>query len=182
MFSRTKKFFKKSIQTLKTYFSEGYERLPKTPSYNGRHNTGFNLENIYSKFVDEWEATQHVMTISNEKNTNSLKHKKPSMMISYHEDNKNKQQKHEDTSSRESSREREETRCLVAKRLKELEILDRNNVDHIHDIQEVLHIYSRLTCPTYCEIIEKFFMEMYSEVFSLPCLDNSKPRRMLIKV
>ncbi|KAI3805641.1 hypothetical protein L1987_28201 [Smallanthus sonchifolius] len=177
MFSRTKKFFKKSIQTFKSYFSEGYERLPKTPSYNGRHNTGFSLENIYSRFVDEWEATQRVIAISNEKNT-SLKNKKPSMMISYHEDDKRKQQKHEDT----SSREREEKRCLVTKRLKELEILDRNNVDHIHDIQEVLYVYSRLTCPTYCEIIEKFFMEMYSKVFSLPCPDNSKPRRMLIQI
>ncbi|KAF5812636.1 hypothetical protein HanRHA438_Chr03g0099841 [Helianthus annuus] len=178
MFERTKKFFKKSIQTFKSYFSEGYERLPKAPSYKGHNNTGYSLENVYSEFVNEWEATERVMAISYDKNKNNLNHKKQPMMIGYHEVDKRKQEKHEDT----SSREREERKCLVTKRLKELEILDMNNVDHVLDIQEVLHFYSRLTCPTYCEIVEKYFTEMYSEVLTLPHPSNSRPRRMAIRV
>ncbi|XP_076911264.1 uncharacterized protein LOC143569176 [Bidens hawaiensis] len=166
MFERTKKFFKKSIQTFKSCFSEGYERLPKTPSYNGRHSSGFSLENIYSEFVNDWEAKERVMEISYGKNANTLNHRKPSMMIGYHEVDKRETQKHEGM----SLREREEKKCLVTKRLKELEILDRNNVDHVLDIQKVIHFYSRITCPTYCEIVEKFFTEMYSEVF---CINSS---------
>ncbi|CAN6540931.1 unnamed protein product [Malus baccata var. baccata] len=58
------------------------------------------------------------------------------------------------------------TGCLLEHKLKELEMLDMSNVDHVLDIEEVLHYYSRLTCPAYLEIVDKFFMEMYSEFFA----------------
>lgn len=178
MFQRTKKFFKKSIQTVKSYFSEGYEKLPKSPSYNGHQYADFNKNNIYSEFVDQWEATDRIMAITYENNVDNIKQKKPSMLMNYHEVHKRNQQKKEEN----SSSEREETRFLVTRRLKELEVLDSNNVDHVLDIQEIVHFYSRLTCPIYREMVEKFFMEMYSEVFSLPLHDNPMPRRMSIRV
>lgn len=55
--------------------------------------------------------------------------------------------------------------ALVEKKLKELELLDTSNVDHALDIEEVLHYYSRLTCPAYLEIVDKFFVEIFSEFF-----------------
>ncbi|KAJ1419393.1 hypothetical protein SESBI_15144 [Sesbania bispinosa] len=71
--------------------------------------------------------------------------------------------------------------CLVEQKLRELEMLDMSNVDYVLDIEEVLHYYSRLTCPAYLEIVEKFFMEIYSEFFgpswpSTPCSVNSRLR------
>ncbi|KAJ1393511.1 hypothetical protein SESBI_34874 [Sesbania bispinosa] len=57
---------------------------------------------------------------------------------------------------------------MVEKKLRELEMLDMSNVDYVLDIEEVLHYYSRLTCPAYLEIVDKFFMEMYSEFFDGP--------------
>lgn len=54
---------------------------------------------------------------------------------------------------------------LVEKKLKELEMLDMSNVDHVLDIEEVLHYYSRLTCPAYLEIVDKFFVEIFAESF-----------------
>lgn len=175
MLQRTKKFFKKSIQTVKSYFSdEGYEKLPKNPSYNGHHNGRFSLENIYTEFVDhQREPKDHIMAITYEKDTNNLKHEKPSMLINNHEVLRNNQQKHEETSS-----EIEEKRRFVTKSLKELESLDRDNVDHVYDIQEIIRCYSMLTCPVYREMVEKFFMEMYSEVFSIRRPDNTTPRRL----
>ena len=62
--------------------------------------------------------------------------------------------------------------CLVEEKLKELEMLDVSNVDHVLDIEEVLHYYSRLTCPAYLEIIDKFFMDMFAEL-----LASSTPAR-----
>ncbi|OIW10019.1 hypothetical protein TanjilG_32759 [Lupinus angustifolius] len=53
---------------------------------------------------------------------------------------------------------------MVEKKLRELEKLDQSNVDYVLDIEEVLHYYSRLTCPAYLEIVDKFFMEMYLEL------------------
>ncbi|KAK9269196.1 hypothetical protein L1049_000965 [Liquidambar formosana] len=58
---------------------------------------------------------------------------------------------------------REGRACLVAQKLRELEMMDVSNVDHVLDIEEVLHYYSRLTCPAYVDIVDKFFMNMYSE-------------------
>lgn len=52
----------------------------------------------------------------------------------------------------------------VTERLKELELMDMSNVDHLLDIEEVLHYYSRITCPFYIDIVNKFFMEMYADV------------------
>ncbi|GJV13197.1 hypothetical protein Tco_1354738 [Tanacetum coccineum] len=175
MLQRTKKFFKKSIQTVKSYFSEGYEKLPKNPSYNGHHNNGrFSLENIYTEFVDhQREPKDHIMAITYENNTKNSKNSKPSMLINQQEVRRKNQLIHEETSS-----EIEEKRRCVTKKLKELESLDRDNVDHVYDIQEIVRCYSMLTCPVYREMVETFFMEMYSEVFSVRRPDNTTQRRL----
>ena len=60
----------------------------------------------------------------------------------------------------------EERSHLVPEKLRELEMMDMGNVDHVLDIEEVLHYYSRLTCPTYLDMVDKFFMDMCSEFFS----------------
>ncbi|XP_042475705.1 uncharacterized protein LOC122057610 [Macadamia integrifolia] len=54
---------------------------------------------------------------------------------------------------------------VVVQKLKELEMMDASDMEHVLDIEEVLHYYSRLTCPAYLDIVEKFFMDMYSEFF-----------------
>ncbi|KAI4350860.1 hypothetical protein L6164_005267 [Bauhinia variegata] len=66
---------------------------------------------------------------------------------------------------KQDSKLREERHCAMEQKLRELEMLDIGNVDYILDIQEVLHYYSRLTCPAYLEIVDKFFMEVCSEFF-----------------
>ena len=60
----------------------------------------------------------------------------------------------------------EERSYLVAQKLRELEMMDVGNVDHVLDIEEVLHYYSRLTCPPYLDMVDKFFMNIFSEFFS----------------
>ena len=73
--------------------------------------------------------------------------------------------------------EESSSKCLVTRKLKELKMMDRNNVDFVLDIEEVLHYYSRLTCPVYREIMEKFFVEMYSGTFNFSGFDNSVSRK-----
>lgn len=60
-----------------------------------------------------------------------------------------------------------ERRCLIAEKMKELEMADVYNKDHVMDIEEALHYYSLISCPVYQEIVDRFFMEIYSE-FLLP--------------
>lgn len=52
----------------------------------------------------------------------------------------------------------------LAHKMKELEMFDMNDLDHVMDVEEVMHYYSRLTCPLYLDIVDKFFMDVYREL------------------
>lgn len=56
---------------------------------------------------------------------------------------------------------------VLAQKMKEMEMMDAGDVEHLLDIEEALHYYSRLTSPVYLDIVDKFFMDMHSE-FSVP--------------
>ncbi|KAL1551552.1 hypothetical protein AAHA92_19377 [Salvia divinorum] len=52
---------------------------------------------------------------------------------------------------------------VLAQKLIDLEMADSSDIDQAVDVEEVLHYYSRLTCPAYVEIVDDFLMDMYSE-------------------
>ncbi|XP_027343220.1 uncharacterized protein LOC113855787 [Abrus precatorius] len=83
-------------------------------------------------------------------------------------------------SSLTSMRTKENGNCMVQKKLRELETLDMNNVDYVLDIEEVLHYYSRLSCPVYLEIVDKFLMEIYSEFFGDSARPVTTPRTLSV--
>ncbi|KAK1365390.1 hypothetical protein POM88_040951 [Heracleum sosnowskyi] len=57
-------------------------------------------------------------------------------------------------------------RCLVVQKLMDMEMIEPNNLENVQDIKEVLHLYSRLTCPVYVDIFDKFVMDMHSDIFN----------------
>ncbi|XP_047963331.1 uncharacterized protein LOC125207873 [Salvia hispanica] len=52
---------------------------------------------------------------------------------------------------------------VLAQKMIDLEMTDSSDIDQAVDVEEVLHYYSRLTCPAYVEIVDDFLMDMYSE-------------------
>ncbi|XWS19001.1 hypothetical protein CRYUN_Cryun32bG0093100 [Craigia yunnanensis] len=67
----------------------------------------------------------------------------------------------------------------LAQKMKELEMMDVGDMEHVLDVEEALQYYSRLKSPVYLSIVDKFFMDMYSE-FSVPQASasiNSSKRR-----
>ncbi|KAK8584801.1 hypothetical protein V6N13_138747 [Hibiscus sabdariffa] len=67
----------------------------------------------------------------------------------------------------------------LAQKMKELEMMDVGDMEHELDVEEALHYYSRLKSPVYLSIVDRFFMDMYTE-FSLPQASasiNSSKRR-----
>lgn len=69
---------------------------------------------------------------------------------------------------------------ILAKRMKEFEMVDTGDVEQVLDVEEALHYYSRLKSPVYLDIVDKFFLDMYSD-FSVPpsssiSTNNSKQR------
>lgn len=73
---------------------------------------------------------------------------------------------------------------VLARKMKELEMMEVGDMEHALDIEEALHYYSRITSPVYAGIVDKFFMDMYFD-FSpslapqaqRPVARNSRQRR-----
>jgi hypothetical protein len=205
--SKTKKFFHKTLQSVKSLFSgDYYQRLPKTPPHSLAYTDMMNvqpnykeLDKFYSDFTDQWglELDKDKAKKGNKKKTMSSSPSKQEKEVyngnfmkfsqassvkknqierkeeyNNHDDDEKKMKKsivrHERKRNEDScfKGKREVRTCLVAQKLKELEMLDMSNVDHLLDIEEVLHYYSRLTCPAYLDIVDKFFMDMYAEFFN----------------
>ncbi|KAE8699476.1 hypothetical protein F3Y22_tig00110578pilonHSYRG00175 [Hibiscus syriacus] len=73
----------------------------------------------------------------------------------------------------------------LAQKMKELEMMDVGDMEHVLDVEEALHYYSRLKSPVYLSIVDRFFMDMYSE-FYLPqasaSINRSKRRSGSIRL
>ncbi|XP_062087029.1 uncharacterized protein LOC133793757 [Humulus lupulus] len=175
--SSTKKFFHRTFGSLKCLFTGGsYEKLPKSPPCNLFSGNSTAATTAAATSVLQWDAASctkrrekksdgddhHIISTATtttrsancpvEQKKNDQAYPRKVMMMS---NNK----KLGDYCSKNKY-------CLVEEKLKELEMLDVSNVDHVLDIEEVLHYYSRLTCPAYLEIIDKFFVDMFAELFA----------------
>ncbi|KAL8189677.1 hypothetical protein R6Q57_029243 [Mikania cordata] len=167
-FSDTKKFLKGTIQSFKSYFAGGYQRLPKTPHCNPFSCTGSDGGATGIRPANHLKKTTVII-----KETCNKKLKEPNLIINHHEvDTKKQENKKSKCEDREKDDD-ESSKCLVTRKLKELEMMDQSNVDLVLDIEEVLHYHSRLTCPVYRDIVEKFFVELYPGTFVLARAENS---------
>ncbi|GMJ07435.1 hypothetical protein like AT3G24535 [Hibiscus trionum] len=161
----TKRFFQRTLRSFKSLFigteAQLYHKLPKTSPYDpypfataagvdmNRQTSPRDPEKLYTHFIDNRNNNNKTIV-------SSPRGEGP------REGSKGERR---EIGSNSSERRRESRSSMVAQRLKELEMMDMSNAEHVRDIQEVLHYYSRLTCPTYLDIVDKFFMEMYAEIF-----------------
>jgi len=56
---------------------------------------------------------------------------------------------------------------VLAQKMKELDMMDSGDLEHVLDIEEALHYYSRLKSPVYLDIVDRFFIDINSD-FTLP--------------
>ncbi|WCJ42466.1 hypothetical protein M5689_023274 [Euphorbia peplus] len=168
--STTKKLFKKTLHTFKSLFSSSsYHRIPKTspktnqniPFSSDMINNRPDLDNFYSDFNDRWPDKKTKKRITP---PTLLANKNGKLGERSYEGRDNYEKRWKDDGSKCNNMERR--RVEVQEKLKEIEKMDMSNVEHVLDIEEVVHYYSRLTCPAYLDIVDKFFMDMYSEMFS----------------
>lgn len=201
----TKKFFQKTVKNFKSLFSTGYQRLPKSPSHTPcsvsamnamdmNSNTSYHdMEKLYSDFSDQWEEEKEkewrrinkkaAALPSPTQQENKVYNGSKKMQVGKTEEFAKKNNKRsltlQSTKQKDSSFNsmgmKEHRYFMVRQKLRELEMLDMSNEDHLMDIEEVLHYYSLLTCPVYLDIVDRFFLEMYSEL-SGPVLWPDTPR------
>ncbi|GAB4860578.1 hypothetical protein Ancab_035738 [Ancistrocladus abbreviatus] len=191
---KSKSFFHKAVLALKSFLFGRYRNLPKTLVLNPLSNCNNDLksnhsDHIYPEFSIPWEPdhqenTQNVMkeSIILPRMDDSNYYSGRSMKISDKATVKNKQeaQKNDGRRGEASSKYGNAGSYLLAQKMKELEMMDIGNVDHSLDVEEAIHYYSRLTCPIYLDIVDKFFMDMYTEFFiPQPLVSlNSSSRRL----
>ncbi|XP_022987886.1 uncharacterized protein LOC111485292 [Cucurbita maxima] len=151
--SSTKKFFNKTLCNFKSFFSNTYQRLPKMDKDSSFMKNSNGNAVHFSKTIRETQMKKV------EKNEDSIK------IGATHQ-----------RKTQENLKVYDERRmCLVAKKMKELEKLDARDVDHALDIEEILHYYSRLSCPTYLQIVDKFFMDIFAEFCANPSSQQTNP-------
>lgn len=199
-FSNTKKFFRKTVQSFKSLFSGGYQKLPKTtPPHPLSYAASVNLTvqySSYEEFAEPCDSGKDQERKGSKKKAVSSPTKQETEVYrgsfidfsqatpvkkNHTESREEYHHNRDDTRSIPHQRKRQEDycseglikegrTCLVAQKLKELEMLDMSNVDHLLDIEDVLHYYSRINCPAYLDIVDRFFMDIYEEFFGAASL------------
>ncbi|CAK8579546.1 unnamed protein product [Lathyrus sativus] len=191
--SKYKKLFQKTLTNFKSLFSPTYQKIPKTPLHD--HSSYNDLEKFYTDFTQKWDSengktkkrSKNKVMISSsttkeeeekEEEVHTHLHNHNEMEKEFEEKKNKRKLSHQRGKKQDSSSSMLNSKSIVEKKMKELEMLEMNNMDYVLDIEEVLHYYTRLTCPSYVEIVDKFFMEMYSEFLDCPNTPptvNSKP-------
>ncbi|KAJ0007830.1 hypothetical protein Pint_29799 [Pistacia integerrima] len=200
---KTKNFFQKSLLNLKSVVFGGYEKLPKPPFLNPFSCSICRAENdqtdeYYRDFYTEWESD--LDEAKKGKNNSVIPSKEAAKeedecsarFMSFTKQNalKNKQGGRKEEKKKGSFRaDKREDQCChnmnaesyaLAQKMKQLDMVDAGDVEHVLDIEEALHYYSRLKSPVYLDIVDRFFMDMYSEL-SVPQASakiNSSKRRL----
>ncbi|XVE88899.1 hypothetical protein DITRI_Ditri19aG0105900 [Diplodiscus trichospermus] len=201
---KTKNFFHKTVENLKSFFFVGYQKLSKPPlpdpfSCAGGSRKKHQKDQFCTDFCNNWEVgleeakmrKNDAMTLKDQMkeedecsgssmnfaDTSPIKNKKQ---------NGGKEEKKKVGSSQLRKGEEQYfykrnggSYNALAQKMKELEMMDVGDMEHVLDVEEALHYYSRLKSPVYLSIVDKFFMDMYSE-FSVPKASasiNSSKRR-----
>ncbi|KFK39774.1 hypothetical protein AALP_AA3G285900 [Arabis alpina] len=157
--SNTRKLFQKTIDNFKSLFSNNgtYQKLPKTPN-----NTSINNHHPNPNIITSSSSIQKQFQ------------PKPRHYVT----------KNRGLIQQPRRRDRDETTLftkpkveLVHQKLKEMEMMMNDdmmiNEEHFSDVREFLHCYSRLRYTAYLDVVEQFFMEVYSDFFSFQPLEHT---------
>ncbi|KAE8700649.1 RAD3-like DNA-binding helicase protein isoform 1 [Hibiscus syriacus] len=204
---KTKNLFHKSVDNLKSFISLGYQKLCKQTlpdpfpcsgrsrkkdrkdrslpdfSYNWevglevsktRNNDAIVATSVTEEMRDEDECGGSLMNFSDTSPEKKVK------------ESGGKEEKKRVRSSKVSKGEEQyyykrngDGSYALAQKMKELEMMDVGDMEHVLDVEEALHYYSRLRSPVYLSIVDRFFMDMYSELYLPPAsasINRSKRR------
>lgn len=172
-FTKTKKFFQSRFRNLKSFLQGSYRNTPSPLAKTIFSNSikinykAQDLDCLYKSFSNRWvhesnevsKRTEEIFLVPKEER------KGDDQSVA---DYKLEDLKEEKKVSYKSIRKQEKEASFIAAnalahKMKQLEMIDINDVDNVMDVEEVLHYYSRLTSPVYQEMVDKFFMDMHLE-------------------
>ncbi|XP_010455158.1 PREDICTED: uncharacterized protein LOC104736796 [Camelina sativa] len=147
--SNTRKFFQKTIDNFKLFFSNDgtYHKLPKTPNINAHHHPKSNIITPTSSTHKQFQPKpKDYVTTKRSLTLEPRRGDRDKTLLSQPKVN------------------------LVRRKLKEMEKMMNNDIisdeRYISDVREFLHCYSCLRYTAYRDVVDHFFMEVYSDFFS----------------
>ncbi|KAM3380193.1 hypothetical protein P3S68_005766 [Capsicum galapagoense] len=206
---KTKNFLHKTPHNLKSFLFGGHKKLPKAAShfntffsvskrFSGskripKTTTVKELDDLYKDYYQQWHQPDH-NEIQERKITVKTARKYQGMVEGDYSESQRKLAVRfgMEDKDRERRKEDEKKGCEVLSRstskggltllqkMEELEMVEGEDIDHVLDIEEVLQCYSLLNSPVYVDIVDRFFIDMYTEFsFRKPSGSvNSSMRRL----
>ncbi|KAK7335938.1 hypothetical protein VNO80_28085 [Phaseolus coccineus] len=181
-FRKTKVILHKTIRSFKSAIFGGYQKLPRSLSFNpflGRSCNArtYTSDQFYNEFYDILQsdlnrikrgADNNSMSRSRERmedaaNTETLTKQSSQKRVAEDGEVEEKQSKGSCELGKKECLNMKEGAHELGQKMKELEMMDTGDVEHVLDIEEALHYYSRLTSPVYLDIVDKFFTDMHTE-------------------
>lgn len=172
---KSKVVLHKTMKNIKCFIFGRYQKLPRSLSFNpflscsGNARTYTTSDQFYNEFYDILQSDLNRMNRSGEINSMNMSREQvigTERHVSFEKQSPEKSKHHEDHVVKEKKKKGNKSEDLALK-MKELEMMDSSDVEHVLDIEEALHYYSRLTSPVYLDIVDKFFTDMHSE-YTLP--------------
>ncbi|CAN4100232.1 unnamed protein product [Withania somnifera] len=166
-FQKTKSLFLKTLHNLNSFLFRSHHKLPKVCHFNPFFSRSNRIPNSVIQELDDFyrDFPQQLQYC----NQNEVPERKCIGEESVNNTMKDRIQKATcyeeklgDDFLQNTSRGE-----ILAQKMKELEMMDEEDLDQMMDIKEVLYYYSHLKCPVYLDIVDRYFMDMYNE-FSLP--------------
>ncbi|GKB85791.1 hypothetical protein Tco_0958063 [Tanacetum coccineum] len=116
------------------------------------------LDNFYKQFCEQWDSDGQNVQVSEQEDIESNRR-----MINSEQRVLNNKSLAEEKDAGSSNYVNSGTQNVLEQKMKELEMMDMKDEEHVLDVEEVLHYYSLLTSPIYQDLVDKFFTDMYSE-------------------
>ncbi|XP_021298744.1 uncharacterized protein LOC110427516 [Herrania umbratica] len=203
---KSKNFFHKTVENLKSLCFVGYQKLSKPPllvldpfSCTGGSRKKHRKDQFYTDFSNDWEVCLEEAKVREQNDAMTLKgqmreedaYSGSSMdfadknLVKNEKQNGGKEEIKKVGSSQLIKGEeqyyykRNGGGYALAQKMKDLEMMDVGDMEHVLDVEEALHYYSRLKSPVYLSIVDRFFTDMHSE-FCVPQASasvNSSKRR-----
>ena len=161
-FRKTKVFFSKSFQKFWSFFFGEYQKLPRSLSFNpflsrvGNART-HTSDQLYNDMLQS--DLGRTKMYGNNMSMTAMEDAQKSIHEERAQEKKNKGKK-----EYVSSQNRNNKAHVLAQKMKAMDMMDAGDLEHVLDIEEVLHYYSRLKSPVYLDIVDKFFKDMQSEL------------------
>ncbi|XP_020225591.1 uncharacterized protein LOC109807473 [Cajanus cajan] len=191
---KTKFFFHKSFRNFWSFFYGEYQKLPRSLSFNpflckiGNART-HTSDRFYNEFYDMLQSDlSRINMYGNNMSRSAMEDAactgsfmcfaKQSPQKSIHKERTQEKNKANSPLRKKDSNSQNMNKGahVLAQKMKALDMMDASDLEHVLDIEEALHYYSRLKSPVYLDIVDKFFMDIQSEEIPVPQPCASQPQ------